>query len=147
MLLIDRHGEDIEADFFDRGRDLLDYMRGERPWTQLIRLARRLPMWSHYQAALLMDPELGELHAQEEIDENAPPSPISPLYYDLPTLLMLRHIDVTKELIRVVASLFSDSPAAPIPPEPRPSTAEARARARADRDQVLDVLHRLGVDT
>ncbi|WP_109523560.1 MULTISPECIES: hypothetical protein [Nocardia] len=147
MLLIDRHGEDIEADLFHRGWDLLDYMRGERPWTQLIRLARRLPMWSHYQAALLMDPELGELHAQEEIDENAPPSPISPLYYDLPTLLMLRHIDVTKELIRVVASLFSDSPAAPIPPEPRPSTAEARARARADRDQVLDVLHRLGVDT
>ncbi|MGV9617107.1 hypothetical protein [Nocardia xishanensis] len=150
MLLIDERGEEIEADLFARGWDLLDYMRGERPWSQLIRLLRRLPMWSHYQAALLMDPELGELRAQRDQHdggEEVEPQPLSPLHYDLPVLLALRHIDVTKELIRVVASVFAERPAAPLPPEPRPMTAEARARARADRDQVLDVLARLGVQT
>lgn len=145
MLLIEDFGEHIEADLFTRGWDLLDYMRGERPWTQLIRLLRRQPMWSHYQAALLMDPELGELRAAEPEPEDAELPPLSPLHYDLSALLALRHIDVTKELIRVVASVFADSPAAPLPPEPRPMTAEAHARARADRDQVLDVLSRLGV--
>ncbi|WP_067839671.1 hypothetical protein [Nocardia lijiangensis] len=147
MLLIDERGEEIEADLFTRGWDLLDYMRGERPWSQLLRLLRRLPMWSHYQAALLMDPELGELRARQDDSEAVEPQPLSPLHYDLPALLALRHIDVTKELIRVVASVFAERPAAPLPPEPRPMTAEAQARARADRDQVLDVLARLGVQT
>ncbi|MFG1796690.1 hypothetical protein [Nocardia sp. NPDC049149] len=119
-------------------------MRGECPWSQLIRLLRHLPMWSHYQAAPLMDPELGELRAEPE-PEDAELLALSPLHYDLPALLMLRHIDVTKELIRVVASVFAESPAAPLPPEPRPMTAEAAARARAERDQVRDVLTRLGV--
>jgi len=145
VCLIEERGEEIEADLFQRGWDLLDYFRGTRPWPQLIRLLRRLPMWSHYQAALLMDPELGQLRAQLEPAEEAEPQPLSPLHYDLPALLALRHIDITKELIRVVASVFADTPAAPLPPEPRPTTAEAQARARADRDQVLDVLTRLGV--
>ncbi|WP_280455879.1 hypothetical protein [Nocardia brasiliensis] len=145
MLLIEDFGEQIEADLFTRGWDLLDYMRGDRPWPQLIRLLRQLPMWSHYQAALLMDPELGELRAAEPEPDDIELPPLSPLHYDLPSLLMLRHIDVTKELIRVVASVFAESPAAPLPPEPRPMTAEAAARARADRDQVRDVLTRLGV--
>ncbi|MGW4769861.1 hypothetical protein ACWEO2_17675 [Nocardia sp. NPDC004278] len=145
MYLIEQRGEEIEADLFEHGWDLLDYFRGRRPWPQLIRLLRRLPMWSHYQSALLMDPELGARRAQQERDEDAAPQPLSPLHYDLSALLTLRQIDITKELIRVVASVFADTPAAPLPPEPRPTTAEAQARARADRDQVLDVLTRLGV--
>ncbi|MEV6321370.1 hypothetical protein AB0M45_09260 [Nocardia sp. NPDC051787] len=146
MRLIDDFGEEIEADLFERGWDLLDYFRGVRPWPQLVRLLRRLPMWSHYQSALLMDPELGERRAREEPPEDdAAPPPLAPLHYDLPALLMLRQIDVTKELIRTVASAFSTHAVPPLPPEPRPTTAEALARARADFDQIRDVLTRLGV--
>ncbi|MBF6333320.1 hypothetical protein [Nocardia transvalensis] len=143
--LIESFGEEIEADLFERSWDLLDYFRGVRPWPQLVRLLRRLPMWSHYQSALLMDPDIGERRAREEIDEGAAPQPLAPLHYDLSALLMLRQIDITKELIRVIASVFGDRPAAPLPPEPRPTTAEAMARAQRDRDQVRDVLTRLGV--
>lgn len=145
MHLIESFGEEIEADLFERGWDLLDYFRGVRPWPQLIRLLRRLPMWSHYHSALLMDPEIGECRAREEVDEDAAPPPLSPLHYDLPSLLMLRQIDITKELIRVIATVFGGAPGAPMTPEPRPTTAEAMARARLDRDQVRDVLTRLGV--
>lgn len=62
--LINRHGEDIEADFFERGWDLLDWFRGERPWSQLLRFINRLPNHSHYKSAILDDDEVARQTVQ-----------------------------------------------------------------------------------
>lgn len=62
--LINRHGEDIEYDLFERGWDLLDWFRGDRPWSQLLRLVHRLPNHSSYKAAILDDDEFARQSVQ-----------------------------------------------------------------------------------
>lgn len=66
---IDCYGEAIEADLFDRGADLLDWFRGDRPWPQLLRILARLPEGSRYTAALLGDDDLARQRLAETDDD------------------------------------------------------------------------------
>lgn len=67
---LDLYGADIESDL--RPWDLLDYFRGHRPWTQLIRVLGRLPEGSRYAAAVLSDEDLARerLAAAGDVDDD-----------------------------------------------------------------------------
>lgn len=60
---INLYGAAVEFDLWERGRDLLDYFRGQVPggWNHLLRVLGRLPMGSHFRAALADDDELARL--------------------------------------------------------------------------------------
>lgn len=58
--MINVYGGGIEYDLWDRGHDLADYFRGHRPWDHLLRMLARLPMGSHYRAAIADDDVLAE---------------------------------------------------------------------------------------
>lgn len=144
MLLIEEHGDDIEADLAERyGWDLLDFFRGVRPWQQLYRLLRRLPMDSWYQSAVLMDEEIGRERAAKPLSKDR--AKLSPYGYSLPILLQLRQIDLLKELMRVIPASFSGKMPPPFPPEPRPQTAEQRIRDEMDTENVRDALAAMGI--
>lgn len=66
-------------------------------------------------------------------DEYPPPTPLG---YSLPVLLMLRQIDLLKELMRVIPASFSGKLPPPMPPEPRPQTAEQRIREQIENEQL-----------
>ncbi|MDH6282800.1 hypothetical protein [Prescottella agglutinans] len=110
---------------------------------QLLEIIERLPSDSHFQAAVAMNEDVGELRAQVPLPER--PVPISPLGYSLPVLLQLKMIDLQKDTIRAIGSAFGSKAMPPIPREQRPSTAEARARARQDRDDVNEALRQFGI--
>lgn len=57
---INIYGPAIEFDLWERGHDLLDYFRGAVPggWDHLTRMLHRLPMGSHFRAAVADDDEL-----------------------------------------------------------------------------------------
>jgi len=75
---------------------------------------------------MAMDEEIGRARAEmPRPDLGQPPTPLG---YSLPVLLMLRQIDLTKELLRVIPASFSRKLPPPMPPEPRPQTAEERIR-------------------
>ena len=63
---INVYGSAIEYDLWDRGYDLLDYFRGAQPggWDHLTRMLARLPMGSHFRAALADDDELAQALAE-----------------------------------------------------------------------------------
>lgn len=60
------YGPAIEYDLWDRGHDLLGYFRGQVPggWDHLVRMMVRLPMGSHFRAALADDDQLAERMAE-----------------------------------------------------------------------------------
>ena len=63
---VNLYGSAIEYDLWHRNRDLLDYFRGTVPggWDHLMRMLYRLPMGSHFRAALADDDELAERMAE-----------------------------------------------------------------------------------
>lgn len=124
--LLDRFGGEIEADLFDHGWDLLDYFRGSRPWTQLLRLIDRLPAHSRYVAALLDDPDTAEqivLHAPPE-----PPQMTMAGFGPVESLLTSLLDAVNANTSATIAAAGVDPPK--IDPAPRPVTELERARNR-----------------
>ena len=63
---INVYGAAIEYDLWSRNRDLLDYFRGAVPggWDHLLRMLARLPMGSHFRAAVADDDALAEQVAE-----------------------------------------------------------------------------------
>ncbi|WP_280465239.1 hypothetical protein [Nocardia brasiliensis] len=118
--------------------DLLDYFRGIRPWRQLYRFLKQLPMDSHYQSAVAMNPEIGaQLAKQKRPEKFDPPTPQG---YTLPILLQLKMIDLVKELMRLIPAVFSGKVPPPMKPEPRPMTAADLIRERAETEAVYEAL-------
>ncbi|MFD3594268.1 hypothetical protein ACFWU5_16190 [Nocardia sp. NPDC058640] len=115
-----------------------------RPWAQVYRLLRRLPMDSWYQAAVAADEHIGFQRAQQP--EPAEKQPLSFVGYSLPVLLQLRQIDLLKEVLRVLPAVFSGKLPPPMPAEPRPQTAEQRAREKLDQISVRDALKNMGIN-
>ncbi len=140
MLLIEEYGEEIEFDLQQRlGVDLGDYFRGRRPWQQLIRFLRRLPMDSWYQSALAMDEEIGWARAQRKLPDK--PEPISPQGYSLEVLTLVRTNELIKELLRVLPAVFGGKLPPPFPPEPRPQSAEQRFRDAIEKIELTDAVN------
>ncbi|WP_280357070.1 hypothetical protein [Nocardia otitidiscaviarum] len=90
-----------------------------------------------------MDEDLGRERAKHPLPEEHPP--LSPEGYSLEVLLLLRQIDLLKELMRVIPASFSGKLPPPFPPEPRPQTAEMRFRDQQDTRNVLEALRTLGI--
>lgn len=92
-----------------------------------------------------MNPEIGAERAkQPAVDPGELPAP-TPLGYSFETLLMLRLIDLTKELLRVIPASFSGKLPPAMPPEPRPQTAEQRIRDAQATANVHSALEGFGV--
>ncbi|MGW5520002.1 hypothetical protein [Nocardia africana] len=126
------------------GVDLLDFFRGSRPWPQLYRFLKRLPQHGWYQSAIAMDEEIGWERAQQP-QPDGPIEPPTPHGYTLTHYLLLRSIDLQKELLRMLPAVFGGKLGPPLPPEPRPQTAEQRFRDRIETLAVYDALTNLGV--
>ncbi|MFF4027009.1 hypothetical protein ACFYY5_29590 [Nocardia elegans] len=126
------------------GVDLLDFFRGRRPWQQLYRFLKRLPQHGWYQAAIAMDEEIGWERAQQPQPDGAvePPTPHG---YTLTHYLLLRSIDLQKELLRILPAVFGGKLGPPLPPEPRPQTAEQRIRHKREQIETYDAIRALGV--
>jgi hypothetical protein len=105
-----------------------------------------LPAHGWYQTALAMDEELGWERAQKPLPDSVSEAP-TPLGYSLPVLLMLRQIDLQKELLRILPAVFGGKLGPPLPPEPRPQTAEQRFRDIKDKIETYDAIAALGVKT
>ena len=62
---INLYGADLEFDVWERtGDDLGPWIRGERDWDLLLRIAARLPLGTHYRSALLDDDDLADRIAE-----------------------------------------------------------------------------------
>lgn len=131
---IDLYGDDIEADFFDRGTDLLDWFRGRRPWPQLHRLLRRMPEGCRYRAAVLDDDEL----ARERIAAGlvATSSKRPPLLGETQDRAYLRALVTAVQRVEFATYAAVVGKKAGQPPRPLlgPETAEDRVK-----DQIADV--------
>lgn len=138
---IDCYGDDIDADLFDRGHDLLDWFRGYRPWQQLARLLARLPEGSRYMAAVLDDEDLAAERISSGVER--------PAGRKRPALLgetqdrMLRRATVSA-LMRVEHAVYAvNAPKGkagrPPRPLPGPDTAEDRLRDRIADQEVEEL--------
>lgn len=141
---VDLYGEAIETDLSDRGQDLLDWMRGRRPWPQLLRLIQRLPPESHYKASLLDDEDLAhEQIAAEDAGTAAPPRQRPPLVGESYERTLLRSI--ASSLPRIEHAVYAVN--APKgkggkPPNalPGPEAATERVRDRMANADVDDLI-------
>lgn len=144
---IDLYGEAIDADFFDRGHDLLDWFRGRRPWPQLARLIARLPPESRYMAAVLDDEELARERIAAAGPEDRTKSRTRPplvgesldRIYARATVSALRRI----EFAVYAAQSGGKSKGKPPPPLPGPETAEDRVRehmADTEIEEIFDAV-------
>jgi hypothetical protein len=128
-------------DLFDRGWDLLDYFRGVRPWTQLLRIADRLPPHSRFKHAVADDDEL-QRWREDRFKGRVPPARPPRLsewtvFDDIMTTLndgfsLLRHT-----IVSVNAEKGKRPPA--WKPTRRPKSAADRAESRRDMDTVMDI--------
>lgn len=120
IYLLERYGDAIERDFFDRSGDLTELWVARR-WRLLLNVVDGLPANSHYVAALADDDELAE-------NSPEPTSPSAPRLTEFsPDAAAI--IDRLGDVISAVIAAAGGSPPK-IAPYPRPVTAAERARKR-----------------
>lgn len=117
--------------------DVHEYVRGERPWAQFLRLASALPTASRYKNKLLKDRELARLFE----DESDVPDADLDFTDETPVLSALRAMqDQLNHLIWVTAG----NPKVKVPaPVPRPRSAAMLLREESVAHQVDDMVLRL----
>ena len=92
-----------------------------------------------------MDEEIGWERAQQPRPDG-PVEPPTPHGYTLTHYLLLRSIDLQKELLRVLPAVFGGKLPPPLPPEPRPETAEQRIRKKLEVFETYEAIRALGID-
>ena len=123
---------------FDRGWDILDFFRGVRPWSQLLRIADRLPPFSRYKLALVDDDDLQRW--REERYKGKPPPPRRPRL-DSWTIWdeVLNTLHDGFGMLRYTIQAVNREKGQPKPPKhdpaKRPLTAADRAASRREREQ------------
>lgn len=121
---------------FDRGWDLLDYFRGVRPWSQLVRLVENLPPYSKYKLALSDDDEIQRWRERRFNGKTPPPRPPSLDSWTVEDEIMGVLHDGFSLLRNTIISvnLPKGKQAPKFKPAKRPVTAAERAERRRDRD-------------
>lgn len=143
---IDLYGAAIDRDLalgghgYTGGHDLLDWFRGERPWSQLTRLLQGLPEGSRYWAAILDDEDL----AAERIAAGTEPASrrsTPPLLGETAERMLLRAVLSTLQGVEhAVFAAQVGKKAGPRPrPLPGPETAEDRLRDRQGTDELFEL--------
>lgn len=126
--------------------ELVQFFRGERPWSQLLRLLDGLPPSSRYVIAKRNDPVVALEVARADRDRRAtgqgryrPPA----VGWDTHADLLARVVDRLGE----VAALLADMPirgkqrkAKPPPPVPRPLTAIEKAEHQLSQEHALEIM-------
>ncbi len=140
--MIERYGEQIETDLFERGWDLLDYFRGARPWAQLMRLVNTLPAWSHTGRAMADDDDLQRFR-ERKFGPTPAAGPRMTLsgWSEFDELLATIN-DAANSIKVTIAQSVTErgKPAPKFKPHRRPLTAADRAERRRDRDTVNDIV-------
>jgi hypothetical protein len=133
IYLLERYGDAIERDLFDRSGDLTDLWTSRR-WRLLLNVIDGLPSNSHYVAALADDDELAE---------NSPPPKARPPRLTEFSPEAAAIIDRLGDVITAVIAAAGGTPPS-IEPYPRPVTAaermKQRSRWRAHEDLVARLL-------
>lgn len=138
--MIERYGEEIEFDLFERGADLLDYFRGARPWAQLDRYVRRLPSWSETKRAMADDDEL-QRYREEHAPKTSARRPPRLTEWTLADELFAALADTTNAICVAVGQSVSPRGKGPkFKPGRRPLTAAERAERRRDRDTIAEIV-------
>lgn len=144
--MIDRYGEAIESDLFDRGWDLLDFFRGTRPWAQLVRLVDNLPAWSRTGRAMVDDDELHEWRERRRAEQGLSARP--PLrmrdWTEFDELIQTVH-DAANAIRITIAQVNTPKGrnAPTFKAGKRPLTAAERHERRKDRQVVADIVAQL----
>lgn len=133
--LVEHHGADIEFDLAGLlGVDLHEFARGDRPWSQFVRLVDRLPAHSRYGAAVREDEDLASqlLELPEEIQS----TPFTPSFvgWTPERELLTALTEAVHALHAVTVAAHSDGRVRRVPPLPRPVTAVERVKARRGRE-------------
>lgn len=139
--MIERYGEAIEVDLFERGGwDLLDFFRGARPWSQLTRIVDTLPAWSRTGRAMADDDELQRYREQRGVSHSRPRPPRITEWSDFDELIAT--ITDVGNLIRTTIAQ-ANAPKGKryqFKPHRRPKSAAERAAARRERETVEDIV-------
>lgn len=141
--MINRYGEEIEADLFDRGWDLLDFFRGARPWGQLMRLVDHMPAWSRTGRAMADDDDLHAYRQRRLVEAGvkARRPPRLTEWTEFDELIQTMQDIGTSIRVTIAQSVTpKGKPAPSFKPGRRPMTAGDRAEKRADRETVQDII-------
>lgn len=133
---------------FERGWDLLDFFRGVRPWTQLLRLADNLPPYSKYKLALANDDELQRYRERRFNGKPPPPRPPSLADWTVEDEIMTVLHDGFSMIRYTLVALQTQKGKSPpkFTPARRPMTAAERAERRRDQDAHHDILRKARPD-
>lgn len=155
VLLLEEHGESIEADLHNYYRlDLLDWFRGVHQWPKLYRLLRKLPPDSDYKSDLAMDEKLAarilELEKAEKKkrgNKEDKPAPLTPHGLTRQMSLTMHLIDAVHDLntTLIAVNLPKGKKAPKARRFPRPMTAVDRLRREQEKNQLDDLLRQAGV--
>jgi hypothetical protein len=124
----------------------LDYFRGIRPWSQLIRLADHLPPYSHYKLALTDDDDLQRYREARYAGQKMPPPrpPTLDSWTETDEIIAVLH-DGFGILHHTLIAINTDKGKKPpkFVPARRPRTAAERAESRRDREQLDELRAKL----
>jgi hypothetical protein len=147
--VINRFGDEIDLDLWERGDNIREYMSPRYPlktWRRLALIIQNLPEHSHFRIAVRNDPEnaLAVASAQREARAAGTGGKWHPPAeeWDLRTELEARLLDRLGEVV----SLLADLPVAvkkrhkPPKPFPRPYSAVEEAEQQLAADHIADII-------
>jgi hypothetical protein len=144
--MLDRFGGEIEFDLFSTGGwDVLDFVRGRRPWRQLERILARMPRDSHYRAALDDDDEYAELITKFRSGEESEKTPKVPLVgYSEVALRLDNLFDAVNAVRETLMAVYSKKNSKPSPVRAkRPETAMQRAARQKSMTKLQSIEERM----
>lgn len=138
--MIERYGDKIEVDLFEHGWDILDFFRGARPWSQLVRIVDTLPAWTNTGRAMADDDEL-QRYREQHAPSHGAPRPARLTEWGPFDELIATIVDVGNLIRTAIAQ--ANAPKGkryPFKPNRRPKTAAQRSEARQEREAVAEIV-------